>query len=141
MKRRITLIYILTTLFSAIIIAVLPTNVISTYQLASGQTEEMGRMRIEIIASDMQETLSEATHSLDRIGTNFEQILADGADNDEIRSCLSEEKRRRSPTRAEPVSTSSVSTSSASPTPATSSSLICRRLKTTSFRTGYGIRV
>ena len=58
MKGQIKLIYILTALFSAVIIAVLAINVISTYQLASGQTEEMGRMRIEIITSDMQETLS-----------------------------------------------------------------------------------
>ncbi len=71
MKGQIKLIYILTALFSAVIIAVLAINVISTYQLASGQTEEMGRMRIEIITSDMQETLSEATHSLDRRGAVY----------------------------------------------------------------------
>ena len=93
MKRPIKLIYIMTALFSAVIIAVLTINVISTYRFASGQTEEMGRMRLEIVTSDMQETLSEATYSLDRIGTGFEQLLAAGADSDEIRLRLSEEKK------------------------------------------------
>ena len=93
MKRHTTLVYMLTALLSAVIIAVLAINVISMYRLASKQTEEMGRMRIEIIASDLQETLSEATHSLERIGTSFEKLLADGAGRSEIRSWLSEEKK------------------------------------------------
>ena len=78
MKRHTTFIYMMTALFSAVIISVLAINVISMYRLASEQTEEMGRMRIEIIASDLQETLSEATYSLERIGASFEQILDDG---------------------------------------------------------------
>ncbi len=93
MKKQIKWIYIMTALFSAVIIAVLIINVISTYRLASGQTEEMGRMRIEIIASDMQEKLSEATHSLDRVSVEIEQILQSGADSEGIRSLLSEEKK------------------------------------------------
>ncbi len=93
MKRRISLIYLLTALLSAIIIAILTINVISTYRFASEQTEEMGRMRIEIITSDLQETLSEATYSLERIGTGFEQLLAGGADRAGIGSWLSEEKK------------------------------------------------
>lgn len=83
----------MTALLCGVIIAVLATNVISTYRLASEQTEEMGRMRIEIIASDLQENLSEATHSLERIGASFEQLLSSGADSGAIRSWLSEEKK------------------------------------------------
>lgn len=93
MKKRSTLSYLLVIALSAIVLVVLAMNIVLMYHLTSTQTEEMGRMRIEIIASDLQKRLTDASRSVDRVAAEIEHALAENSDSEEIRRLLSEEKK------------------------------------------------
>ena len=93
MKKRSTLSYLLVIALSAIVLVVLAMNIVLMYHLTSTQTEEMGRMRIEIIASDLQKRLTDASRSVDRVAAEIEHAIAENSDSEEIRRLLSEEKK------------------------------------------------
>lgn len=92
-KKRSTLSYLLVFILSGVVLVVLTMNIFLMYNLTSTQTEEMGRMRIEIIASDLQKRLTDAVRSVDRVAVEIEDALSENADSEEIRQLLSEEKK------------------------------------------------
>ena len=93
MKKRTTFSYLLVIALSAIVLIVLAANIVTMYRLTSAQTEELGRMRIEIIASDLQKRLTDAVRSIDRVGSSLEDSISAGESEDEIKAVLSEEKK------------------------------------------------
>lgn len=100
MKNRSKRNYIITAFLALIIIVTLALNIFIMYKLTSEQTEQMGRMRIELVASDLQKRLTESSASLDRAGAKLENLFSDidsygytGDGNKAIKDFLSSEKK------------------------------------------------
>ncbi len=100
MKNRSKRNYIITAFLALIIIVTLALNIFIMYKLTSEQTEQMGRMRIELVASDLQKRLTESSASLDRAGAKLENLFSDidsygytGDGNNAIKDFLSSEKK------------------------------------------------
>ena len=60
----------------------------------SDQTEDMGRMRIELIAADLQNRLNVCTDSLNDVGGRLSQLIQEGCTEKQLRDFLSEEKKK-----------------------------------------------
>ncbi len=60
----------------------------------SSQIEELGRMRIELIAADLQNRLGVCTDSLNRIGNRLSDLMENSYTEEDLRTFLSEEKKK-----------------------------------------------
>lgn len=60
----------------------------------SSQTEELGRMRIELVAADLQNRLDVCTDSLNKIGTRLSERMEQCYTEEDLRTFLSEEKKK-----------------------------------------------
>ena len=76
------------------VIAVLIINLFIMIKMNGSQTEELGRMRIELVAADLQNRLGVCTESLNKIGTRLSERMEQGYTEEDLRAFLSEEKKR-----------------------------------------------
>ena len=74
------------------LVGIIVLNLMRVYDIASNQVEEIGRMRIQNIAAGFQKSLTRAENTFDRVSSDFEKLLADGATEDEIRLFLVEQR-------------------------------------------------
>ncbi len=58
------------------------------------QIEDLGRMRLELIAADLQKRLDVCTDSLNKVGERLSDTIEDGYTEQELRDFLSEEKKK-----------------------------------------------
>ena len=100
MKNRLKFSYIAVTILSIVIFLVLLLNIFLMYRLTSKQTDEMGQMKIDLIASELQQRLTDASHSVDTIGASLEELFSEmdsegynGDRTQEIYDFLSTEKK------------------------------------------------
>ncbi len=78
---------VLIVVVAAALAGVLLLNILLMYGMASGQSEEIGRMRVQNIAANFQKSLTRAENTLERIGNEFEAIEKGGSE-EEIRQFL-----------------------------------------------------
>ncbi|MCH5192440.1 MAG: response regulator [Oscillospiraceae bacterium] len=76
------------------LIAIMLLNISLMYKVASVQTEEIGRMRIQNISAGLQKSLTRAENTIERVSKELDEMLADGADEEEVREFLSNQRRR-----------------------------------------------
>ncbi len=67
---------------------VLVINIIVINRIAMSQVEQVGRIRVQGIASNLQQYLTEAESALDRAGVSLEKLLESDASEKEIRQFL-----------------------------------------------------
>ena len=79
-------------LITVLLIGIIVLNIVLMYSIATEQTEEIGRMRIQNIAAGFQRSLERATSTFARVGSDFEELLARGATEEEIRLFLVEQR-------------------------------------------------
>ncbi|MCH5344383.1 MAG: response regulator [Acetatifactor sp.] len=78
---------------AVVLVGIMVLNVLLMYDLAAKQTEEIGRMRVQSIATRFQESLTRAEYALERVRSSLEGTLQSGATEEEIRRFLSRQKR------------------------------------------------
>lgn len=100
MKKHLKFSYIAVAILSIVIFLVLLLNIFLMYRLTSKQTDEMGQMKIDLIASELQQRLTDASHSVDTIGASLEELFSEidsegysGDRTQEIYDFLSAEKK------------------------------------------------
>ena len=62
------------------------------YNIASKQTEEIGKMRIQNISIGFQKSLTKAENTLNQISSGINELISQNASEEEIRKFLSEQK-------------------------------------------------
>lgn len=82
------------TLIAIAVISVLIINLFIMTKVNSSQTKELGRMRIELIAADLQTRLDVCTDTLNKLGNNLSGIIENGYTEQELRNFLSEKKKK-----------------------------------------------
>ncbi|MCH5250697.1 MAG: response regulator [Lachnospiraceae bacterium] len=80
-------------LIAIMLVGIIVLNIALMYKIASEQTEEIGRMRIQNIAVGFEKSLSRAEGTFDRVSSDFEELLLGGATEEEIRLFLSEQRK------------------------------------------------
>ena len=78
---------------TAIFILVVALNIFFIFQITAQQTEKIGRMQLESIRSELQETIAVAERMTLRVAGNAEQLLASGASQETIRKFFNQEQR------------------------------------------------
>ena len=74
------------------LVGIMVVNVLLMYDIAAEQTEEIGRMRVQNIATGFQKSLTRAEYTLERIYSSLEEMIRNGASETEIRRFLTEQK-------------------------------------------------
>ncbi|MCH5348186.1 MAG: response regulator [Oscillospiraceae bacterium] len=77
-----------------VLIAIMLLNIVLMYKVAAVQTEEIGRMRIQNISAGLQKSLTRAENTISRVSSELEEMLANEANEEEIREFLSTQRRR-----------------------------------------------
>ena len=77
---------------TVVLVGIIVFNVLLMYDIAAEQTEEIGRMRVQNIATGFQKSLTRAEYTLERIGNSLDGIIQSGATEEEIRDFLAEQK-------------------------------------------------
>ena len=77
---------------AVILVGIMIFNVLLMYEIASDQTEEIGEMRVQNIATGFQKSLIRAEYALERIADSLEEMIQDKATEAEIRNFLLEQK-------------------------------------------------
>ena len=88
MRPRLIPVVVLTVL----LIGIMAFNVLLVNDIASEQTDQIGQMRLQNIASGLQDSLARAEFALTRIYSRLEEMLESGASEAEIRAFLAEQK-------------------------------------------------
>ena len=91
-KKRNKLSQFLVILMTVALIVIVALNLVLMYNIASEQVEEIGRMRIQDIASGFQRSLGRAQNTFERVSSDFEGLLLEGATEEEIRLFLVEQR-------------------------------------------------
>ena len=81
-------------IMAAVMIVIMLLNIILMYKVAAVQTEEIGRMRIQNISAGLQKSLTRAETAIERVSSELEEMLANGAAEEDIRQFLSTQRRR-----------------------------------------------
>lgn len=79
-------------LMTVCLIGIMAFNVFLMNDIASEQTEQIGQMRLQNIASGFQASLTRAEFTLTRIYSNLEEMIQSKASEEEIRSFLAEQR-------------------------------------------------
>ena len=79
---------ILVVVAAAVVLGINILNVGLMFRVASTQAEEIGRMRVQNIAANYQQSLTRAENALERVGNDMEEMLREGASDEEIRQFL-----------------------------------------------------
>ena len=77
---------------TVVLVGIIVLNLVRVYDIASDQVEEIGRMRIQNIAAGFQKSLTRAENTFERVSSDFEQLLVNGATEEEIRLFLVEQR-------------------------------------------------
>ncbi len=75
-------------LLAAAVLAALLVNMLMIHRIARDQIDQMGRLRVQNIASNFQRYLTEAEGALERAGVSLEKLIESGASEEEIREFL-----------------------------------------------------
>ena len=78
---------------TATFILVVALNIFFIFRVTAQQTEKIGRMELESIRSELQETISIAESMTLRVAGSAEQLLASGASQETIRKFFNQEQR------------------------------------------------
>ena len=79
-------------LMTVALVGIVVLNLVRVYDIATEQVEEIGRMRIQNIAAGFQKSLTRAENTFERVSSDFEELLAGGAAEEEIRLFLVEQR-------------------------------------------------
>ena len=79
-------------LLAAVVVGIMILNVLLVYDIATEQIEEIGRMRVQNIATGFEKSLNRAEYTLERVAGSLEGLIRSGAEETEIRQFLSEQK-------------------------------------------------
>ena len=79
-------------ILTAILIGITAFNALLMNDIVSEQTEQIGQMRLQNITSGFQASLTRAEFTLTRVYSRLEEMLDNGASEEEIRNFLSEQK-------------------------------------------------
>ena len=93
-KRSKRPLYLPIALIAVAVIVVLIVNLFIMIRMNSSQTEELGRMHIELVTADLQNRLDVCTKSLNKIGTRLSERVEQGYTEEDLRNFLSEEKKK-----------------------------------------------
>ena len=77
---------------TALLVGIVVWNLVVMYNIARGQVEEIGGMRIQGIAAGFQKSLARAQSTFDRVSSDFEKLLLEGATEEEIRLFLLQQR-------------------------------------------------
>ena len=91
-KQELNLYQLFVITVTVIFVAVMLLNVLLMFNIASDQTEEIGRMRLQNIAAGLQKSLTRAENTLDRVSSELVVMLENDASYQEIRAFLSEQR-------------------------------------------------
>ncbi|MCH5256507.1 MAG: response regulator [Lachnospiraceae bacterium] len=80
------------TAMAVILVGIMVVNVVLMYDIALKQTEEIGRMRVQNIATGFQKSLTRAEYTLERACDSLKELIHNKATEEEIRSFLSEQR-------------------------------------------------
>ena len=80
------------TIITLILIGIMVVNVLLMHNITADQTEEIGRMRIQNIATGFQRSLTRAEYTLERVCSSLEEILQGEYTEEDIRNFLSEQR-------------------------------------------------
>ncbi|MCH5255044.1 MAG: response regulator [Lachnospiraceae bacterium] len=89
-KSRLSRIFIL--FITVILFGITVLNFVVMYDVAKSQVEEIGRMRIQSIASGLQKSLTRAQDTFERVSSDFEELLLKGTTEEALRIFLSEQR-------------------------------------------------
>lgn len=78
--------YLPIALIAVTMIAALIINLFMMTKVNSSQIEELGRMRIELIAADLQNRLGVCTDSLNRIGNRLSDLMENSYTEEDLRT-------------------------------------------------------
>lgn len=78
-----------------IFIVVIAMNVRLMYQITSNQTEEIGRMQLEVIRSDFQGTIQTAEGTTMQMAMEAERLIRSGASREELKNFFYKRKREQ----------------------------------------------
>ena len=81
-----------TAIVAAVLIGIMVINILLMNDIVTQQTEEIGQMRLQNIASGLQMSLTRAEFTLTRISTHIEEMIQSGASEEEIRSFMTEQR-------------------------------------------------
>ena len=79
-------------LITVILVGIVVLNLMLMYDIAKNQVEEIGRMRIQDIAGGFQKSLARAESTFHRVSIDFEELLSEGATEEEIRRFLAKQR-------------------------------------------------
>ena len=79
-------------LLAAVLVGIMVLNVLLIYDMATEQIEEVGRMRVQNIATGFEKSLNRAEYTLERIAGSLDELVRSGVKESEIRQFLSEQK-------------------------------------------------
>ena len=91
-QKKVRLSQAIVVLITVILVGIVVLNLVLMYDIAKNQVEEIGRMRIKDIAAGFQKSLARAESTFDRVSSDFEELLLDGATEEEIRLFLAEQR-------------------------------------------------
>ncbi|MCH5272602.1 MAG: response regulator [Lachnospiraceae bacterium] len=74
------------------LVVIMVLNVLLMYDIAAKQTEEIGRMRVQSIATGFQKSLTRAEYTLERVRGSLEEMIQSGSTEEEIRHFLAEQR-------------------------------------------------
>lgn len=57
-----------------VLVGIMVVNVLLMYDIAAEQTEEVGRMRVQNIATGFQKSLTRAEYTLERVSSSLEEM-------------------------------------------------------------------
>ena len=77
---------------TVVLVGIMVLNVWLMYDIAVEQTEEIGRMRVQNIATGFQNSLTRAEYTLERVCSSLEEMIHSGATETAIRRFLAEQR-------------------------------------------------
>ena len=83
---------LLVAVMTVVLVGIMIFNVLLMYDIAAEQTEEIGRMRVQNIATGFQKSLTRAEYTLERVCSSLEEMTQSGATEAEIRHFLAEQR-------------------------------------------------
>ena len=84
---------VLVAVMTVLLIGIMAFNVLLMSGIAAEQTEQIGQMRLQNIASGFQASLTRAEFTLTRVYSRLDEMIRSGASEGKIRNFLSEQKK------------------------------------------------
>ena len=79
-------------IMTAVFVGIMVINILLMNDIVAQQTEEIGRMRLQNIASGLQMSLARAEFTLTRISSHIEEMIQSGASEGELRRFMTEQR-------------------------------------------------